>query len=296
MAALRSLSGGGVSSALVPGAALDDLRTRMGRLRPAAVALSEARRQVGEETTRQQRSLGRDRVGVISPWALAHLAQLKEASVEREATFSAARLAEAPERPVLHRLDLDTLSEEPSDARLGRVVFGLLQRTWEATQNLTSRLTRTRPARDVDWRRIYDGAVPEALIAGASQESVWALPKIVQAAAARMAAEERLIVDRLLEEVDLASARHAGAELRAGLLAGVGMAALTIALTVICPPAGIALDVALSVSDVLVTAEEYEKLGDEATSDLDPRESLSDTDPSLVPVVLAVAGVLMTAA
>src|SRR4051794_36726331 len=97
---------------LEPGSGLDDLRTRMSRLRPAASALLQARRAAGEEARRQRQLLGREGVGILGPALERKLAELREAGTKREAEFSAALLEQAPPRPVLFRLDLSVLTAE----------------------------------------------------------------------------------------------------------------------------------------------------------------------------------------
>jgi hypothetical protein len=287
------LGGALLTPALEPGPGLDDLRQRMTRLRPAAAALERARDRAREDA--DHLGLWKQEIGEPPPELLDKLAGLQDASTKRDAEFSAALLGEAPPRPVLFRLGLSVLTAERQGG-LAQDVFKPLKRTWEATVRLSGRFGRRRPARNADRRALYDGATPESLIAADSEDSVWAFPKVLRAARAQMPPQHELMADRMLEELETETARHAKAEMRAGIASGLGLAALTLALTAVCPPAGIALDMALSAPDVFSSFEEYEKQTDDAVSDLDPRASLSDAEPSVAPVVLSVAGALLSAA
>jgi hypothetical protein len=290
--ALRGLP----TAALTPGPGLDDLRTRMTRLRKPAAMLSQARRRLHDEVERQRRLLGRDQIGILSQALVDRLAALTQTATDCQAAFSAALLAEAPPRPVLFRFDLETLATDPSETSLGLIVWARLRRTWEATELFAQRFAKERPAQKADRRALYDGAVPEALIAKGSKKSVWGFPKIMRAARAQMPPEQELLLDRLLDELETETARQSSAQLGSEVLTGLGLAALTLALLAVCPPAGIALDVALSAPDVFSSVQEYEEARQEVLSDLDPRASLSDAEPSFVPVLLSVAATLLSAA
>ncbi len=57
-----------------------------------------------------------------------------------------------------------------------------------------------------------------------------------------------------------------------------------------------ALDLGLSVADIVEAASEYMDAASETVSDLDPRQCLSDVQPSSVGLVMAVAGGLLSVA
>jgi hypothetical protein len=274
-----------------------ELRAAMERLKPPAEIARKARSDEFHERQSQRKSLGRDQVGIISDHDSANLRKLAAAAERTATAFASALLLEAGACPVLFRFDLETLAKDPgSDRALGYLLFERLRRTWAAAGNLSETLPRKKPAADLDDARVRRGVSPEGLVGECADKSIWAYPKIVRTAAAAMPPEDALFYERIVDNVEAAQGGGGAAEAALGLVKGAGIAALAATLTIVCPPAGLALDAGLSVADVAGTLDEYNHQSDEANSDLDPRASLAEVEPSMVPLVLSIAGSLMVAA
>ncbi|MDH2427013.1 hypothetical protein [Sphaerisporangium sp. TRM90804] len=275
--------------------AVRDLRDRLERLAPSARTVQELNREAQEEEAGQRRSLGRDQVGIVSPTRVAKLEKTREAGRRARDAYVKALFDEAAGAAVLFRFDLESVvTAVDKPAELSGLVFTRLQGTWNATQRLYEPLRARRPARVVGEQDVRGGGLPERLIAAKIGDSVWTHRKVVAAALDRLPVIDRDLYERMLDNLAAAQADEEIAGTRLGVLRDLGLGALTIALTVVCPPAGIALDVGLSVGDVVSTVAEYLETAAESLSDLDPRECLADVEPSAVPIILSVAGALLS--
>ncbi|WP_189710712.1 hypothetical protein [Streptomyces anandii] len=274
--------------------AVRDLREALERLRPLARQLMAAGRAAGEARARQRRQLGRDQVGILNEAAVSRLNALEEAAFRASKAFAEALLREAPAAPVLYRFDVETVLSSPVE--LERAVFDRLRRSWRASQDLGERLRRSRPADRVEEKEVRRNTLPETLIARDAKGSVWQYEKVLRAAVARLPVEERDLYERLLDSVHAAREGADLTEVRTGVVKTVSLGVLTLALTAVCPPVGMALDLGLSVADIVEAASEYMDAASETVSDLDPRQCLSDVQPSSVGLVMAVAGGLLSVA
>ena len=64
----------------------------------------------------------------------------------------------------------------------------------------------------------------------------------------------------------------------------------------ICPPAGLALDLAFGVANVVIAMSVYDRQSDEYNCSLNPADSLAEVEPSMMPVAMAFAGVVLSVA
>jgi hypothetical protein len=142
----------------------------------------------------------------------------------------------------------------------------------------------------VSSQEVEEGGWPELLIAGEADASIWTYPRLVEGTMREVAVENLDLIERLIATLRASIEAKAGGDATVASIRGLGVAGLTIALTALCPPAGLALDVALSAADIVSAARDYDALSDDARCHLDPRECLQDTDPSVIPLVLAGAG------
>ncbi|MFJ5774546.1 hypothetical protein [Streptomyces sp. NPDC093094] len=274
--------------------AVKNLKEALERLKPLAQQVRATNTAAGQTRARQRQQLGREQIGILNDAAVSHLKALDEAAFRARKNFAEALLREAPGAPVLYRFDVETVLSNP--AELERAVFDRLRRSWRASQDLRERVRRSRPADRAEEKEVRKDTLPETLIAKETKGSVWEYEKVLRAAVSRLPAEERDLYERLLDSMRAAREGADLAEVRTGIARTAGLGMLTLALTVVCPPAGIALDLGLSVADIVEAASDYMDAADETVSDLDPRQCLSDVEPSSVGLVMAVAGGLLSVA
>lgn len=223
--------------------------------------------------------------------------ELHELVTRTAGAFGAAAVGFAARHPVLFRFSPEMVVEAATagDAALGETLLDeVLRPTYQAAKSLEQRLAHTRPARAVSQDQVAAGERPERLVAEDLEDSVWLHPRLVEEGIRRT---PRAPADRMTVaagNVAVAAEQVAREDLMLGLVGNLTLVGFTIALTIVCPPAGIALDIGLSAVDIATSSKDYRDKSDEALCHLDPREALAER-PSMLPVVLAVAGAAMVA-
>jgi hypothetical protein len=219
------------------------------------------------------------------------------ASEQALAQYGAALSVASGEFPVLYRFGVNTLLEaaNASDNTLGALLYTRLTRSFRAADRLWPELHKHRPAKGVSENDIRLGALPEVSIGDAAAESIWSFPRIIEATAPTTPIEDAEIAECVAVNVGAAMQAHAQDEAGIALLKGIGMAGLTIGLMCVCPPAGLALDAGMAMTDIVYSVDEYNDLSDAALCALNPSECFSEVGPSLAPVALAVAGAALVA-
>jgi hypothetical protein len=223
--------------------------------------------------------------------------ELHELVTRTAGEFGAAAVGFAARHPVLFRFSPEMVVKAATagDAALGETLLDqVLRPTCRAAKSLEQRLARTRPARAVSQDQVAAGEWPERLVAKDLEDSVWLHPRLVEEGIRRTphAPADRMAI--AAGNVAVAAEQVAREDLMLGLVGNLTLVGFTIALTIVCPPAGIALDIGLSAVDIATSSKDYRDKSDEALCHLDPREALAER-PSMLPVVLAVAGAAMVA-
>lgn len=277
-------------------AVISNIKARIQRLSPLAEAALATAADVEAERDAVEHP-GAARLANLSPRFGGDRAARIEAADVAATAFGAALIDEASDRPVLFRLDLETLVDaaKMNDKELVGLLFDRLKNTWVAAGRARREIDKAGPAGQADDDRVRRGAVPEQMIAAEADESVWKYRRVVEAASAQMRVEDADFAEQIIGNVDAARTSGQASEALRGVVIGLGTGALTLALTVVCPPAGLALDLGLSLADVVAAINDYQSQSDAALSDLDPRRSLADASPSAVPLVVSVAGAVLTA-
>jgi hypothetical protein len=288
-----------------PGEAIAEVRASLAKVEPAANTVLAAREKLETEQALERAG---EATGELPPSRADRLRELREYVDECLAAYGAALAVEAAEHPVLYRFDPETLHDavRAADQTLGDLLYARLKKTFVAAGAIRRQLREYRPAKGIEDARVENlcppqpgqrrpSGLPEVIVAADAEKSVWAYPTLLADVLTRNgAASDALLetaIGEIRAEIEAMEKEHA----RGATLAGIGLAGLSIALTAVCPPAGLALDVGLSASDIHHSAEQYEGQSNEALCDLNPRRSLAPEEPSAVPVVLAVAGAAMVA-
>jgi hypothetical protein len=299
-----------------------ELRTRLAKLEGLAEAVVKAEDELHDAKMSHARA--QPPGGVVLPDRNPEIERREAVLEQKLGEYGAALAIQACEYPVLYRFNARTLlgAIDASDEMLGVLVFTRLKRTWEAATELPVALRRQRVAAAVADAEVKEGARPENLVGEEAKGSVWAYPKLLEKTLERLWLEDHGLIkeafggggieedDRLLARAGLsqtelevmrvsmantrvAMARHASEEAVIEIAEGIALGGLSIAVTAVCPPAGLALDIGLSAADIRRSVSDFESAKHEALCDLDPRESLGEEEPSAVPVVMSVAGASM---
>jgi hypothetical protein len=271
-----------------------DLRTRLTKLRPLAQAVVDA--EDAEKQYREPRTVVM-REEDLPPNEKAELARLRAEIEAKKAVYGTALVVEAADHPVLFRFDAATAlkASAADDGFLGELVFKRLKKTWRAADAIREQLVKHQAAKDVKRAELSGDHLPESLIGREAKQSVWAYPRLLEKTFAGLAPDEFGFLEVAIPNTRAALAGVQREDALMGIVAGIGLAGLQLGMIAVCPPAGIALDVALSAVDVAQAVEDYEKGSNEARCVLDPREALSEAEPSVVPLVFAVAGAALVA-
>ena len=124
--------------------------------------------------------------------------------------------------------------------------------------------------------------------------SVWGYPEIISAALDTLYAET-FGLTRLAAERFTTSVRQARHDADAGWeMVSIAEGLISVPLGLVCPPAGVALDLAFSLADVVLSFRAYLRADDEYHCALDPREAFAEVEPSVLPLTLSIAGGLLT--
>jgi hypothetical protein len=310
----RSLEGGEPPSA--SDEPLADLRMRLREGLPLAEAAERANDAVGDWETqkrtgltlarhqakqyRQRQAAKLRRTGFVEEQGVDDLEYVqrerKRVADRALVMFKAAASVQGASEPILYRVDPKTWIEAMgADFDLGELVFNRLAKTWTAAFDVWVELHENLPAKEVDETEVRAGARPERLIADDVEDSVWAHAKILEVAVMEVPPEDLELAEVVAANVRALVQDDEEEQAWLSIAASIGLTAATLGLMFICPPAGIALDAGLAVADVYMSVEAYDKLSDLALCHLNPRESLAEVEPSMVPIVLAVAGAAMVA-
>jgi hypothetical protein len=207
-------------------------------------------------------------------------------------TVLARQLAPAAARyPILLRYTplaiLLAANEEP-----GRFTFGLCRRfiqAFEAADKMLKLFTREQPLASAS---AAPNGAPEDAWAAEFDGSVWAYRKAIVAGADALYLTPGSLGHAAVREM-LAAVDHAR-EAKESVRTAVAtiQTSLAIALGFVCPPAGIALDAAFGIADAIMEHDIYQTRTAEYFCALDPADSFADVEPSMLPLVMAVAGVV----
>jgi hypothetical protein len=234
------------------------------------------------------------------------VAELRTKLVEAQMRL-AKRLASATVRfPILFRFSPNELSnlrrsprpatvtEMSAEAELGLHIYGKLRKALDANADMKQRLEATQPIAKA--RTASDGhvALHDQGLARQCLDSVWAYPKIVTEALERLyvppGAVARVASERLLKDV-----AHAKDDKERGWQAVMIFEGLiSLPLSIVCPPAGLALDLAFGLADSVLSTGAYLRQGDEYFCALDPVQAFAEIEPSALPIVLSIGGVLLS--
>ena len=266
-----------------------DLRARLVKLLPATRAIQEA--ETIKSTWKAAHLVGSRR----TPLSFAETKQLErlDAQIEAEkAAYGKAVVIEAAEHPVLFRFDPETTAAAATanDGHLGGLVWSPLKAAWDAQLGMREALWKNQVAKRTKDARIQAGELPEALIGHDAKDSVWAYPRLLERTYVRLSPDEFRFLEVAIPNTQAALAGMERTEALLSTVAGIGLAGLQLGVIAVCPPAGIALDVAMSASDIFQAAQEREAQSNAALCVLDPREAFAETEPSVLPLVFAVAG------
>jgi hypothetical protein len=271
-----------------------DLRARIAKLQPAAQGVLDAEK--AEESFRESRTMvvTEDRLPEVDK---KELARMREEIEAKKAAYGTALVVEAAEHPVLFRFDAPTTVKAltPNDLDLGRILFSRLRKTWDAQLGLREDLREKQVAKETKIDRVQAGELPESLVGNEAKESVWAYPPLLEKTFAQLPPDKYAFLQVAIPNMHTALVGRERADAVLGIVTGIGLAGLQLGMMAVCPPAGIALDVALSATDVVQAATERRKGSNAAFCVLDPREALTEAEPSVMPLVFAVAGAAMVA-
>ena len=312
------------SSLYVPTQDLKDLTDVVNDLAPLGEAVLEAdfavhneiwggvTRAVGRAAASGEPSVVRLAVLVLELYAAIHSAKIAElrASLAAAQLSLASRLAPATARfPILFRFspaDLSYLRHWPksaatlsparsAEAILGWHVYDKLVKALDANAGMKTRFEAPQPLARA--RTAGDGnmALHDQGLARQCVGSVWAYPKVVTETLEGLyitpGTVARAASERLLEAV--ANAREDKERGWQAVMAFEGLVSLP--LSIVCPPAGLALDLAFGLADTVLSTGAYLRQGDEYFCALNPVQAFAEVEPSVLPIVLSIGGVVLGA-
>jgi hypothetical protein len=174
-------------------------------------------------------------------------------------------------------------------------VYLRLRDALEAVDKMLERLRGRAPLSD-DKQPIPGDGDLEDVLARRVKDSVWDYRKaVLDGLAALFVPAESLTSVATQNMLHAIEQREAEAEQIATAIS-VGESSVVAGLTMICPPAGLALDLAFGVADVVIAISVYDRQSDEYNCSLNPADSLADVEPSMMPVAMAFAGVVLSVA
>ena len=196
--------------------------------------------------------------------------------------------------PILRRFKMQELWDASGQWQgdMAERVYLKLWAALKANDNMSERLKQAQPiARRGPLR---DRDLPEPTLARDYDGSVWAYAKLIDEACRSL-----YLVPGTLSSVAVESFMGAVAERKqsdAGVATAISMGegALSLALAMVCPPAAVAVDLLYNLAETVMSLSAYRAQSDEFLCTLDPANAFTEIEPSMLPVVFAASGIVLS--